>query len=123
MLPDFVHLRLHSEYSITDGIVRLDKAVACARDDGQPALALTDLGNVFGLVKFYQAARKSGVKPLVGADIWVGDPQEPDDASRLLLLCRNNVGYRQLCELLSRGALFPGRRERVVLDRTWFTEI
>lgn len=123
MLPEFVHLRLHSEYSITDGIVRLDKAVACARDDGQPALALTDLGNVFGLVKFYQAARKSGVKPLVGADIWVGNPQEPDDASRLLLLCRNNEGYRQLCELLSRGALFPGRRERVVLDTAWFAEI
>ncbi len=123
MLPDFVHLRLHSEYSITDGIVRIDKAVACAREDGQPALALTDLGNVFGLVKFYQAARKSGVKPLVGADLWVGNPQEPDDASRLLLLCRNNDGYRQLCELLSRGALFSGRRERVVLDPAWFTEI
>ncbi len=123
MLPDFVHLRLHSEYSITDGIVRIDKAVGCARDDGQPALALTDLGNVFGLVKFYQAARKSGVKPLLGADIWVGNPQEPDEASRLLLLCRNNDGYRQLCELLSRGALFPGRRERVVLDPAWFREI
>ena len=123
MLPDFVHLRLHSEYSITDGIVRIDKAVSCARDDGQPALALTDLGNVFGLVKFYQAARKSGVKPLLGADIWVGDPQEPDEASRLLLLCRSNNGYRQLCELLSRGALFPGRRDRVVLDPTWFHEL
>jgi len=123
MLPDFVHLRLHSEYSITDGIVRIEKAVACARDDGQPALALTDLGNVFGLVKFYQAARKGGVKPLVGADIWVGDPQAPDDASRLLLLCRNNEGYRQLCALLTRGALFSGRRERVVLDTAWFSEI
>ena len=123
MLPDFVHLRLHSEYSITDGIVRLDKAVACARDDGQPALALTDLGNAFGLVKFYQTARKQGVKPLLGADIWVGNPQEPDAAGRLLLLCRNNDGYRQLCELLSRGALFPGRRERVVLDPLWFREI
>ena len=123
MLPDFVHLRLHSEYSITDGIVRIDKVVASARDDGQPALALTDLGNVFGLVKFYQAARKAGVKPLLGADIWVGNPQEPDEASRFLLLCRNNAGYRQLCELLSRGALFPGRRERVVLDVAWFHEI
>src|SRR5574343_556796 len=120
MLPDFVHLRLHSEYSITDGIVRLDKAVARARDDGQPALALTDLGNAFGLVKFYQAARKAGVKPLLGADVWVGDPQEPESASRLLLLCRNNAGYRQLCELLSRGALHPGRRERVVLAPAWF---
>jgi DNA polymerase-3 subunit alpha len=123
MLPDFVHLRLHSEYSITDGIVRLDKAVACARDDGQPALALTDLGNVFGLVKFYQAARKAGIKPLLGADVWVGNPQDPDAATRLLLLCRNNAGYRQLCELLSRGALFSGRRERVVLDPAWFREV
>lgn len=123
MLPDFVHLRLHSEYSITDGIVRIDKAVARARDDGQPALALTDLGNAFGLVKFYQAARKAGIKPLLGADIWVGNPQEPDDASRLLLLCRNNDGYRQLCELLSRGALSQGRRERVVLDPAWFEEV
>ena len=123
MLPDFVHLRLHSEYSITDGIVRLEKAVARARDDGQPALALTDLGNAFGLVKFYQAARKAGVKPLLGADVWVGNPQEPDDASRLLLLCRNNEGYRQLCELLSRGALWSDRRERVVLDPAWFGEV
>jgi len=123
MLPDFVHLRLHSEYSITDGIVRIDKAVARARDDGQPALALTDLGNAFGLVKFYQAARKTGIKPLLGADIWVGNPQEPDDAARLLLLCRNNDGYRQLCELLSRGALSQGRRERVVLDPLWFEEV
>ena len=123
MLPDFVHLRLHSEYSITDGIVRIDKAVARARDDGQPALALTDLGNVFGLVKFYQAARKAGVKPLLGADIWVGNPQDPDAGTRLLLLCRNNAGYRQLCELLSRGALFSGRRERVVLDPAWFREV
>ncbi len=123
MLPDFVHLRLHSEYSITDGIVRLDKAVARARDDGQPALALTDLGNAFGLVKFYQAARKAGIKPLLGADVWVGHPQAPDDASRLLLLCRTNAGYRQLCELLSRGALWSDRRERVVLDPAWFSEV
>lgn len=123
MLPEFVHLRLHSEYSITDGIVRIDKVVGCARDDGQPALALTDLGNVFGLVKFYQAARKAGVKPLLGADVWVGDPRVPEEATRLLLLCRNNQGYRQLCELLSRGALFPGRRERVVLDPVWFRDI
>lgn len=122
MLPNFVHLRLHSEYSITDGIVRIDKAVSRAREDGQPALALTDLGNAFGLVKFYQSARKSGIKPILGADVWVGDPQAPDDASRLLLLCRNNDGYRQLCELLSRGALWSNRRERVVLDPAWFSE-
>ena len=66
----FIHLRLHSEYSISDGIVRLDDAVAHAVKDGMPGLALTDIGNVFGLVKFYQAARAKGLKPIVGCDLW-----------------------------------------------------
>jgi DNA polymerase III alpha subunit len=67
----FIHLRLHSEYSISDGIVRLDDAVAHAVKDGMPGLALTDIGNVFGLVKFYQAARAKGLKPIVGCDLWM----------------------------------------------------
>ncbi len=69
--PDFVHLRMHSEYSISDGIVRIDAAVAAAAADGQPALALTDLSNLFGLVRFYKAARAAGVKPIAGCDVWV----------------------------------------------------
>ncbi|HSF21669.1 MAG TPA: PHP domain-containing protein, partial [Burkholderiales bacterium] len=69
MSPSFVHLRLHSEYSIVDGIVRIDEAVEAAAADGMPALALTDLANVFGMVKFYQAARAAGVKPIVGCDV------------------------------------------------------
>ena len=60
--PTFIHLRLHSEYSIADGIVRIPDAVAAARQDAMPALALTDLSNVFGLIKFYQAARSAGIK-------------------------------------------------------------
>ena len=64
--PSFVHLRLHSEYSVVDGIVRLDEAVEAAVADRMPALGLTDLGNVFGLVKFYTAARSRGVKPIAG---------------------------------------------------------
>ena len=71
-LPQFVHLRLHSEYSITDGIVRIDAAVARAAADGMPALALTDLANLFGMVKFYSAARNAGIKPIIGCDTWVG---------------------------------------------------
>lgn len=63
----FIHLRLHSEYSVTDGIVRLDDAVKAAASDGQGALALTDLSNLFGVVKFYQKARSVGVKPIVAA--------------------------------------------------------
>ena len=70
-LPTFVHLRMHSEYSIVDGIVRIDEVVAKAAADGMPALALTDLSNLFGLVKFYQAARGKGIKPIVGCDVWI----------------------------------------------------
>ena len=83
--PSFVHLRLHSEFSIVDGIVRLDDAVARAAADGMGALALTDLGNVFGMVDFYKAARKSGVKPIVGCDVWITNDAERDKPHRLLL--------------------------------------
>ena len=86
MALHFIHLRLHSEYSISDGIVRIDDAVARAAQDGMPALALTDLSNVFGLVKFYQAARSHGLKPIVGCDVWITNPQDRDKAHRLLLL-------------------------------------
>ena len=83
--PRFVHLRLHSEYSVTDGIVRLDQAVSRAAADGMPALALTDLANLFGLVKFYGAARSAGVKPIIGADCWLQNPGDRDKPLRLLL--------------------------------------
>ena len=76
--PQFVHLRLHSEYSITDGVVRIDDAVQAASNDGMGALALTDLGNLFGLIKFYSASRASGVKPIAGADVWITNEQEPE---------------------------------------------
>jgi DNA polymerase-3 subunit alpha len=69
--PAFVHLRLHGEYSIADGTVRIDDAVRAAADDAMPALALTDLANLFGLVKFYTAARGAGVKPIAGCDVWI----------------------------------------------------
>ena len=71
--PTFIHLRLHSEYSIVDGIVRVDEAVAAAKADGMPALGLTDLSNVFGMVKFYQAARAQGLKPITGCDLWLSN--------------------------------------------------
>ena len=73
--PGFVHLRLHSEYSVVDGAVRIDDAVDAAAADRMPALALTDLANQFGLVKFYRAARARGIKPIAGCDIWVANPR------------------------------------------------
>ena len=82
----FVHLRLHSEYSVTDGIVRLDDAVARAVSCGMPALALTDLVNFFGLVKFYSSARGKGVKPVLGCDVFLANKADPDRPHRMLLL-------------------------------------
>ena len=91
--PRFVHLRLHSEYSVTDGIVRIDDAVERAVELGMPALALTDLANLFGLVKFYNATRGQGVKPVFGCDIHLANEADPDRPYRLLLLCRSRQGY------------------------------
>jgi len=117
----FVHLRLHSEYSITDGLIRLDDVVARARDDGMPALALTDLANLFGMVKFYSGARGVGIKPIVGADVWVTDDAGADSGrdpgSRLLLLARNRDGYLRLCELLTSAYLTPRRQGRAEIRR------
>jgi DNA polymerase III subunit alpha len=121
--PRYVHLRLHSEYSVTDGIVRIGDAVKRAAGDGMPALAVTDLGNLFGLVKFYTGARGKGVKPVAGADVWIANPESPEDAYRLLLLARNRVGYRQLCELLTKAYLVEGRRDRAEIRREWFGEV
>jgi DNA polymerase-3 subunit alpha len=121
--PRFIHLRLHSEYSVTDGIVRLSDAVKAAAADGMPALAVTDLANLFGLVKFYSAARGKGLKPVAGADVWIAGADPADDARRLLLLVRNGDGYRQLCELLTRAYLAEGRRDRAEIRREWFAEI
>jgi DNA polymerase-3 subunit alpha len=120
--PRFVHLRLHSEYSVTDGIVRLDQAVSRAAADGMPALAMTDLGNLFGLVKFYQAARGAGVKPVIGADCWVQNPAERDKAQRVLLLCSSRSGYLRLCELLSRAWLRNQYRSRAEIPQAWLEE-
>ena len=78
MTPAFVHLRMHSEFTVTDGIVRLDDAVARAVEDGMPALAITDLANLFGMVKFYKAARAKGLKPVIGCDVWIANEAERD---------------------------------------------
>ncbi|MDT3737794.1 MAG: DNA polymerase III subunit alpha [Denitratisoma sp.] len=121
--PAFVHLRLHSEYSIADGMVRLDEAVAQAAADGMPALALTDLANLFGMVKFYSGARSRGLKPIIGCDVWVesaagaGDRDRP---ARLLLLVKNRGGYLRLCELLTQAYLGPRSRGRAEIPRAAF---
>jgi len=122
MQPAFVHLRLHSEYSILDGIVRIDDAVAKAAADGMPALALTDLSNLFGMVKFYQTARAKGVKPIIGCDVWIGSDNERDKAHRALLLCASRAGYLKLCDWLTRAYRSNQHHGRAELRREWMRE-
>jgi len=120
--PAFVHLRLHSEFSIVDGMVRIDDAVAAAASDGMPALALTDLANAFGLIKFYQAARAAGIKPIAGCDVWITQETERDRAHRAILLAATRDGYLKLCEWLSRAYRSNQYRGRAELLPAWFRE-
>jgi DNA polymerase-3 subunit alpha len=121
--PAFVHLRVHSEYSVQDGIVRIDDAVKRAMVGAMPALALTDLANVFGLVKFYQAARNAGVKPILGCDVWLTNAADRDKPFRLLLLAQNRAGYLRLCELISRAYRTNQHRGRAEVAKPWFGEL
>ena len=117
--PAFVHLRLHSEFSVTDSTVRIDRLIAAAQADGMAALALTDLANLFGMVKFYRAARAAGVKPIIGVDCWITNESDRDKPGRLLLLVRSSAGYLRLCELLSRAWLTNAHRGRAEIRREW----
>jgi len=122
MQPSFVHLRLHSEYSIVDGIVRLDEAIGSAARDGMPALALTDLANLFGAIKFYKAARSGGVKPIIGCDVWISNEADRDKPHRILLLCASHAGYLRLCDLLTRAYRSNQYRGRAEISKSWFAE-
>ncbi|MFM7024664.1 MAG: DNA polymerase III subunit alpha, partial [Limnohabitans sp.] len=100
----FVHLRLHTEFSIVDGTCRIDDVVKSAAQDGQPALAITDLNNLFGGVKFYKEARGKGVKPILGCEVVLeGLAGDGGQNSRVILLVQSKQGYLNLCELLARG--------------------
>ena len=125
----FVHLRTHTEYSVVDGTLRIDDAALAARADGQPALAITDLSNLFGAIKFYKACRGKGVKPIIGVDIFLEPEAAPSgassdkQASRLLLLVQNRQGYLNLCELLARGWVKNAQRAQAWIKWDWLEEL
>jgi DNA polymerase-3 subunit alpha len=118
----FVHLNVHTEYSLVDSTVRIKPLIARAAAMGMPAVALTDQSNLFALVKFYRAAQRAGIKPVVGADIWVENPEDPSSPHRLLLLCQSRDGYLSLCRMVSRAYLERAGRNRPVIKRSWLTD-
>jgi DNA polymerase-3 subunit alpha len=118
----FVHLRVHSEFSLADGIVRIPELAAAVATAAMPAVALTDLSNVFGAAKFYQAAVGAGVKPLIGADVWVAHATDPHKPSRLTLLCQNLEGYRNLSRLLTLAYREGQKLGRPCVERSWLRQ-
>ena len=105
---NFVHLRSHTEFSVVDGTLRIDDAVDAAAKDGQAAMAITDLSNLFGGIKFYSAARSQGVKPILGAEILLaGLGADGDQVSRVLLLANRDELQRVFGELIPTLVLEP----------------
>jgi DNA polymerase-3 subunit alpha len=112
----FVHLRSHTEFSVVDGTVRIDDLVKAAAKDNQPAVAISDLSNLFGALKLYKSAQKKGVQPIIAADVWL-EPEEGGKApARLLLIIQNSQGYLRLCELLGEAWTAPGQRTHAWLS-------
>ena len=104
--PRYIPLRMHTEFSIEDGMIRIKDAVKHASGLGFAALGISDLMNLFGMVKFYKACRGAGIKPIIGVDVWVQDDQTDDGDNkpyRLLLIARNQPGFKRLCELITQA--------------------
>ena len=121
MSPGFVHLRLHSEYSLSDSVVRVPELIAAVAAAGMPAVAVTDQNNLFAMVKFYRQALQGGVKPIIGVDLAVREEGERREPSRLTLLCQNQDGYRNLSRLISRAYLEGQERGVPRIERSWLS--
>lgn len=123
----FVHLHVHSEYSMLDGLIRIPELVKSALENKMPAVALTDHGNIFGAVEFYEEAMKSKVKPIIGCEVYMarGSRQsrarEEGSPFHLVLLCQNEQGYKNLCQLITlsflEGFYHKPRIDRELLEK------
>src|SRR5262249_54088019 len=110
-MSEFVHLHLHTDYSLLDGACDVDKLMHRVADIGQKAVAMTDHGNIFGAVSFYNAAKNKGIKPIIGCELYICKkddhraPPEGDTYNHLLVLAENEEGYRNLVKITSEASL------------------
>ena len=118
-MVEYIHLAVHSEYSLVDGVVRIPALLEHIVEMRMPAVALTDQSNVFAMVKFYRTAIKQGIKPIIGADVWVGESQEDRKPSRLSLLCTNVEGFKNLSRLLTLGYIEGQQHSQPMLLKEW----
>jgi DNA polymerase III subunit alpha len=121
--PRFVHLRLHTDYSLVDGVVRVKELVKTCAAQGMPAVAVTDENNLFALIKFYSNAQNAGIKPVMGADLWVQADDPEDEPSYITCLVQSEQGYRNLTLLISRAWQTNQVRERALIRREWLLEL
>ena len=121
MSAGFVHLRLHTEYSLIDSVVRVPELIDAVAAAGMPAVAATDQSNLFAMVKFYRAALARGVKPIIGVDLLVREPGERQQPARITLICQNQTGYRNATRLVSRAYLEGQQRGVPLIERDWLT--
>ncbi|PST86384.1 DNA polymerase III subunit alpha [Photobacterium sp. NCIMB 13483] len=117
--PRFIHLRVHSDYSMIDGLAKVKPIVKRATELGMPALALTDFTNLCGLVKFYFAAHDAGMKPIIGADFKVQSQEMGDELFELTILAANNEGYKNLTLLISEAYQRGHVQHQPVIDKEW----
>lgn len=118
-MNSFIHLAVHSEYSIVDSVVRVDQLLQRVADLKMPAVALTDEVNLFALIKFYCAAFNKGIKPIIGSELLL---IEGDEIFRLTALCQNSIGFRHLIQLLSRAYIEGRVRGQVLIRWEWLVE-
>ncbi len=125
MSHHFTHLHLHSEYSLLDGAISLDKLIAFGKENNYKALAITDHGNIFGAVKFFQKCKKAGIKPVLGMEAYFTEDAKVKNADNkyyhLIILVQNTTGYKNLCKLISYayqdGFYFKPRIDYAILEK------
>ncbi|MEN0045333.1 MAG: PHP domain-containing protein, partial [Pseudomonadota bacterium] len=118
----FVHLHLHTQYSIVDGLVKVPTLMDAVAAQGMPAVALSDAGNLFAMVKFYTRALRAGVKPIIGVELAVRSSAEDKTPSIMVLLCQNVQGYRNLTRLVTRAFMEGQRQGRPEVLREWLQQ-
>ncbi|KFA97259.1 DNA polymerase III subunit alpha [Vibrio sp. ER1A] len=121
--PKFIHLRVHSDFSMIDGLSKVPPLVKKVAEMGMPAMALTDFTNLCGLVKFYGNAHSSGIKPLIGADFAVQSDEFGDELTRITVLATDNTGYNNLTLLISKAYLRGHIQHQPVIDKAWLVEL
>ena len=117
--PSFVHLHVHTDYSIVDGLIGIKPLLKAAQTMCMPALAITDHCNLFAMVKFYRAAQAMGIKPIIGAELFIKTQQMRKKPLRLVVLCQNTIGYKNLTHLLSRAYLEGQHLGVATVEKEW----